>query len=560
MEKVIYLEADEEITSVIDRIREINEDKVALVLPKRANLLQSIVNLKLLKRQIDSMNKEVVIVTTDKLGRNLASQVGFIVYQKLGEKPVDVEQKKEVQKPLETKIGYRSPEEPQRPEPQFKIGPSVTDITYRKEEEMHPPKPETEIVSEHHEHKPTPKPISHRPHIVKKSDGKAMYNKKIALIVGIAVIVIAALVCFIILPKANVSLLLKSEVSEQSFNMIVDKNIKSPNFDQITLPGISVSGSKEDTGKNLACTGKKNIGQKASGPIVISNSFDENPQGLVANTRLVSAANGKTYRLTTAVDVPGAKVSGGNIVPGTVSATVQADEPGESYNIASTHFTIPGLSGTAKYDKIYADTTSVIRGGFTQEITVLSQADVDSNKEKMVSDLSSKLNQELVDKNKDKTVFLNGVKPVVVETTPSVPVDTESAKFDLKVKIKTSTLAANNNDFNYLLYKKLANSLPSDKELVEDSLKDTKTEVSTYDEKTGKESVKVDAKGYITTKIDKDKIKEAIAGKSQNEAATYLASLKDVAEAKVDLWPFWVRSVPRFLTRNIYIVTEVQKK
>ncbi len=81
--KAFYLEPDEEITSVIDRLKTIDEREVAIVIPKRAGLLQSIINLKLLKQQGERQHKELSIITTDKTGRNLASAVGLTVYQKL---------------------------------------------------------------------------------------------------------------------------------------------------------------------------------------------------------------------------------------------------------------------------------------------------------------------------------------------------------------------------------------------------------------------------------------------------------------------------------------------
>lgn len=83
--KIIYLEPDEEITSVIERLKAIDDPEVAIVVPKRAGILQSIINLKLLRFQSEKQKKRLSVVTTDKTGRNLASAVGLTVYQKLPE-------------------------------------------------------------------------------------------------------------------------------------------------------------------------------------------------------------------------------------------------------------------------------------------------------------------------------------------------------------------------------------------------------------------------------------------------------------------------------------------
>jgi hypothetical protein len=79
----IYVEVSDEITTVIERMKQANDLVVALVVPKGAILLQSIVNLKLAKKAAADANKEVILVTTDKIGRNLATQVGIAVYSRL---------------------------------------------------------------------------------------------------------------------------------------------------------------------------------------------------------------------------------------------------------------------------------------------------------------------------------------------------------------------------------------------------------------------------------------------------------------------------------------------
>jgi len=80
MDRVIYLESDEEITSVLDKLKTVAEKSVILVVPKGSTLLQSLVNLKLLSKKAIELEKEIALITSDKTGRNLASLVGFSVY------------------------------------------------------------------------------------------------------------------------------------------------------------------------------------------------------------------------------------------------------------------------------------------------------------------------------------------------------------------------------------------------------------------------------------------------------------------------------------------------
>ncbi|EKE10794.1 MAG: hypothetical protein ACD_15C00202G0016 [uncultured bacterium] len=83
MHQTFYIDIDEEITSIVDRLRKSKSKEVIIVVPKRAILIQSIVNLKLLKKEADNFKKELIIVTQDKLGKMLIEKAGIEVEQKL---------------------------------------------------------------------------------------------------------------------------------------------------------------------------------------------------------------------------------------------------------------------------------------------------------------------------------------------------------------------------------------------------------------------------------------------------------------------------------------------
>ena len=64
--ETIYVDVDDEITSIIDKVQVAKGKVIALVLPKRAPVLQSIVNMKLLKRTADNAGKNLVLVRLKK--------------------------------------------------------------------------------------------------------------------------------------------------------------------------------------------------------------------------------------------------------------------------------------------------------------------------------------------------------------------------------------------------------------------------------------------------------------------------------------------------------------
>ncbi len=81
--QTFYIDIDEEITSIIDRLRKAKAREIIIVVPKRALLIQSIINLKLLRKEADNLGKQIIIVTQDKLGKLLVEKAGIAVEQRL---------------------------------------------------------------------------------------------------------------------------------------------------------------------------------------------------------------------------------------------------------------------------------------------------------------------------------------------------------------------------------------------------------------------------------------------------------------------------------------------
>lgn len=77
MPQTFYIENDEEIISIIGRLRKSSAEENYFVFPKRALVLQSIVNLRLLLREAQKLGKKIVIVTQDEDGKRLAEKAGL---------------------------------------------------------------------------------------------------------------------------------------------------------------------------------------------------------------------------------------------------------------------------------------------------------------------------------------------------------------------------------------------------------------------------------------------------------------------------------------------------
>jgi len=178
-------------------------------------------------------------------------------------------------------------------------------------------------------------------------------------------------------------------IPRQEF-FLVDASLRSAFSDPSVIP-LETIYLEEKNNMSRVTSGLEEISEKASGQIVIFNTYNSQPQVLVRRTRF-ETPDGKIYRIAKSIRVPGAKVEGGEIKPSSIEVTVFADDAGEDYNIGLSDFTIPGFKGSDKYDKIYARSKTPMSGGFRGTAQVVSADDIKT----LESDLKSNLSENLL--------------------------------------------------------------------------------------------------------------------------------------------------------------------
>jgi len=154
----------------------------------------------------------------------------------------------------------------------------------------------------------------------------------------------------------------------------------------------------EDTVSTVVpASGSQNVSTKAQGRMTIYNNYGTSPQQLVAGTRLANSS-GKIYRLTSSISVPG-RSSNGN--PGSLTVTVVADQPGQTYNVTQSqvtdNFKIVAYKGTPRYDGFYAKLASDISGGFEGIRKTVSE----STKASTTASLKISLTESLLERTKE---------------------------------------------------------------------------------------------------------------------------------------------------------------
>ena len=154
---------------------------------------------------------------------------------------------------------------------------------------------------------------------------------------------------------------------------------------------------RESASTTVPATDGAYTSTKSQGKVTIYNSYSAQPQRLIAGTRL-SAASGLIYRLNSSVLIPGYSSSKGITLPGTVTATIVADQSGQNYDISGgdtvSDFKVVAYSGTPKYADIYARVASGITGGFTGTKKTIAPAALASSTANLQSQITTTLASE----------------------------------------------------------------------------------------------------------------------------------------------------------------------
>lgn len=79
----IFIDPNEEIVTIIERIQKAEKDRIILVIPQNSILLSSYISINILYREIAKSDKVVVLVTEDNYGQHIAERAGFIVTAKV---------------------------------------------------------------------------------------------------------------------------------------------------------------------------------------------------------------------------------------------------------------------------------------------------------------------------------------------------------------------------------------------------------------------------------------------------------------------------------------------
>lgn len=550
MEDVIYLESDAEITEAIDKLKGAKGDQVKIVVPGRSGLLQSVVNLKLLKRGAEAAKKELVLITNDKTATNLAGAVGLAVASSLKAAPKIPEPKQVDEEP--DIVG--ADEEADSKNPLEGDGEVETEEPAAVAEAA--PASAKDVASE-----AKPGPMSSKRSIgdsgekAKSSKGKSAkklpdfnaLQKRLWIGIGLAAFFVAMVLFWIFLPSATVHLQVDAKKTPINTKFIADTSTTKSDYANQVLAAQELATTK-NLSANFTATGKKDVGTKAGGSISIQNCDDANSHALAAGS-IVSTA-GKNFTTNSAATIPGGTTGGGKVnCSAAVSVGITATSAGDGYNFGNTSFTLVGFSSLYKA----SGSTS---GGSSKQVTVVTQGDIDNAKKGMLDGQEAKSKEELSTKaGKDVTLIDDTFKADVTNFNSSAATGSEAANGTVTATVKYTMVSLSNSELDKMLSEQVKGEVPANSEIYDNGIKSAKfTFIKELSDT--QDQLQISTVAFYGDKLDREKIAKQVAGKSKKDVSDIVKQNQGVSGATVDSWPALLPSMP-ILSSHIKVEPQV---
>ena len=217
-------------------------------------------------------------------------------------------------------------------------------------------------------------------------------------------------------------------ISPYKETLAVDSRLRArANTTTDGLPFEIAQLSAEESGL-ITATGITSGGQRASGKITVYNNYGSAPQKLIANTRF-ETSDGKVYRIKGAISVPGM---------GVLEATVYADQAGEEYNIGPSDFTLPGLKGGPRFEKVFAKSKTTMSGGSSGNSRIVNKEDIESVKAAVNEKLKNRLTETLSKQKPEGYVLFADAVKIEYAENPDNPKVGDSSGRSMAFKTKGS--------------------------------------------------------------------------------------------------------------------------
>ncbi|MEI7689655.1 MAG: hypothetical protein WCI79_01665 [Candidatus Saccharibacteria bacterium] len=527
---VIYIDTEDDITSIIGKIKASKEKIVALVPPKRIGVLQSAVNLRLLSRTATNSGKHLVLITSNRALIALSAASMVPIAKNLQSKPeiaeveeLDTDEADDIIDGSDLPIGELAKTADGAESDDVSM--VIDSIDIDKEAST-----ETKI------------PFKNKLKVPNFSD----FRKKIFIGGGIALALVIFIVWAIVFaPAATVIITAKASPAPVSATLKIG-SVDATDITKGTIQTVSKQ-IKKDVSVEFTPTGKKDLGEKAKGTIDVQNCDNNLSIPIKVGTVFV-ASSGEHFVNTSAIDIPGFTGSASECRntgkgAGTASIPVEAEQAGAAYNIDAKNYTITGVSGD-----VYSS-GSAMAGGTTKLATVPTAEDIQKASQTLVDLPSDDVRAQLVAQFTNSEIVINESFNIERAAAVSVPaVNTEATG---KVKLTSATtytiMAIAKSEMENYLNTVLAKQVGQNQRIYDNGVDHIK--MSGYLRNDSGQSINISTIGQIGPKIDEAAIKEQIKGKRYGDVQSIISGVQGVVSVDTKFPYFWINTVPNEINK-----------
>jgi hypothetical protein len=498
VEQIIYLEVDDDIAAIRDRLEWAQARRVLLVIPPGCQTCSDLVNLKLLRRHVHNLAMEAALVTRDGVTRELAHEVGFPVFSSLG--------RAQRAKWYGRRVIERAPTQP------------------RKYKGARPREPRMPTWSE--------------------SPGRGQQILAVAFFSVLFLFLAAAVL--LLVPSATVTLRPVSEAVSETLLVQANPEIERIDYQTGEIPARLVEVEVEATDHIPTMTKRDAADARSTGTVIFISKINE-PVEVPLGT-VVGTSAGTNIRFTTIETATLPAAVGGTAETGIVSV-----EPGPSGNVEA--FMINTIDGPlALQVRVVNDRPT--GGGNMKQVGVVTQGDKDRLKASLLQNLQQEAYNRILEELKEQEfVPPESLVVEVVSETYDKFVDEEADVLGMKMVVSASGTAIGGQDANALVYRLLEARVREGYQLTAEGLRFEAGQVVAVEGR--KVSFTMKASGFIVSVIDLNTVINDIRGKPIEEAENLLSQRFPLKEKPViQVAPDWLGRVP-LLPFNIDVSIEL---
>lgn len=537
----LYVDANDEITAVISKLQDAPSRIIAIVLPKRAPVFQSVINLKLLKKAADKAKKKVVLVTSDTSVLPLAGSAQLHVAKTAQSKPY-IPQTPTAKTAVQSGLGATATEN--QLDGSKSVGELAESADTSEEKIDVSDFPKIELDEEEKQKKATKRSGVRVPN----------FNKfRVLLIVGVLAVLLLGVGWYMavyILPRADITLETASQSTVQTLELRATPDQNGVDEEAFSLP-YAVETYESEESASVETTGERNEGDRASGTITVTNC--ESQQITIDSGTAFTATGGLVFVSEESVtinpsdreppfrpeDCEGDQAE---------DIEVTADEVGADYNINATDYSVEGYS----FDTVYGS-GGEMSGGTDDLVQVVDEADIQTARQQIEQDSSTEAQGQLeqAHTSAEQTPL---PETFTIENTDETAEPEEGSEADEVTVSRRTTYSMRGvalSDIRTLLEAHMSEEIDeATQSIVDDGLADASIRVT--DE--GDDGLRIRIRTIVAVgpKIDAPEIAQSVAGLARSETRSLLIAREGIRDVQIDYSPFWVFSTPSD-TEKIYI-------